>query len=219
MPGVRDHSGAKAFAPPGQEAKQKPVDADQHHARTAFVAVRRAEDDGRESNSHQRGTCDQAKLLLQVSTKNDFLAEPGRRTQAEPNQQLKRCAGDQETQLMAHGLDLATLIEVEEVTRDAENRNRGQPEPGGEKEIAQEGLQAVPAPTDQLSQAYAAAHAENDKAGQQPLPRHGPDILQELGAGGQRVCAARSGQRGSQEKEKDNGGMPQRRQQRAPGWR
>jgi len=194
MPSVRDHSGAETLAPPSQQTEHQTIDADQQHAGAAFVAVRRAEDDSREYNPSQRGARYAGKLLLQVAAKDDLFTESCRRTQTEPNQQLKRGCGNQEPQLTAHGLELATRIEAKQVTSDAENRDRSQPEAGGDQDIAQHGFNAVPASANELSQTYAAAHAENDKTGQQPLPRHGPEILQELGAGGQRMRAARPGQ-------------------------
>jgi hypothetical protein len=83
---MSEHPGAQAAAPARKHAETDPVDRNQQHQFPTLIPVAKAEQNGLEDDSAHERTGERGKLTLQISAKNDFLAEArGKRHQDPKN--------------------------------------------------------------------------------------------------------------------------------------
>ena len=74
---VRHHSRTQTFAPRRQNSEQRAIHTDGEHEFGALVSVRRAKQHALSQYADRGHAAGSGKLLLQISTKNDFFAKSG----------------------------------------------------------------------------------------------------------------------------------------------
>src|SRR5215471_13735019 len=151
VPGVSDHSGTQALAPPSQQPEHQAIDSDQNDARSAFVTMCCSKDGSRDQYAGEHRTSDAGELKLQVSTENDLFAEARCRTDREPDQQFKCRIGNEKPELAAHAIEPPSFIEVHQLGAGTQYCNSCKPESGRNDKIDQNVLGVGPATADQFT--------------------------------------------------------------------
>src|ERR1700675_977692 len=137
VPGVRDHSWTQTFSEGRQDAGHQTETPDLHHARSAFVTVRGADDRGGEHDADEGAAGERDELPLQIAAEDDLLTEAGGGAQSQPENDFHGVRGGQEADLL-QGLNLLRMSsESERVSHGGEHQGGADPEAGGHGQIEQ----------------------------------------------------------------------------------
>src|ERR1700748_94659 len=92
---MRDHARAQTSTQQREYAKHRAIRGDEQHSGNSFVAVRAAEDERGERNTTPNASSHSSKLLLQVTTKDEFFADAGRDAENQEQHHLETGRGRQ----------------------------------------------------------------------------------------------------------------------------
>ena len=88
---MAEHPWPQAVTPVGEQTETDSVERDDRHESPALISVAKAEDNGLKHNSSYKGVTKRGKLPLEISAKDDFLAEAGSQGHQDPKNHFRPC--------------------------------------------------------------------------------------------------------------------------------
>ncbi len=110
MQSMRHHRRPKALSQQAHDTEGNPEQSNQHHALGSLISMTEAEENTHHDQSDPAVAEQSRKLLLEIATEENFLAEARGGTEADPQEDFKPTVRRKKSNLLAGTFDTAGVV-------------------------------------------------------------------------------------------------------------